>query len=162
MHTRVETKHEDAAPLVSIHQELHHDILRFGQPYKTKMAIDSLETPDGQLVSFEVRGTQGSQSLEVSGRVEGGKLTYLKGKGEPIAWEGIGGFLAVDENFENDARIFGEVRAVVDIDEVVIDAGEGYEALVAGLDFVGEFARSMHAEPVLVGGAIEFQGLAEI
>ncbi len=112
MHTRVQTTHESGSPLISIHQELRHDILRFGQPYETKMAIDSLETPDGQLVSFEVRGTQGSQSLEARGRVEAGKLTYLKGNAEPIAWDGVGGFLALEQSLERQPMQAGERRSV--------------------------------------------------
>ncbi len=116
--------------------------------------------PVGEVFAGAVSGVHGDEG---NGFGAVGNWEVEAPGGELNAHDGAGGgFLAVDENFENDARIFGEVRAVVDIDEVVIDAGEGYEALVAGLDFVGEFARSMHAEPVLVGGAIEFQGLAEI
>ncbi len=113
VHTRVQPKQENGSKLLSIRQELHHDILRFGQPYEMKMVIDSLETADGQLVSFEIKGAHGSQGVEIIGEVAGGKLTYRNKNAAAVAWDSsVGGFLALEQSLERQPMQPGERRAV--------------------------------------------------
>ena len=104
-HTKIQRRVEDGRPVVHIEGLNHLVIKRYGDRIEQDIRFTSVETPDGELISFQSSGITPSQS---SGRVAGDKLliqTATRGKTTTmsIPWSPeYGGFHAAEQTLWRD------------------------------------------------------------
>src|SRR6266446_9289317 len=104
--------------------------------------------PVSEVFARAVTGVHGNDAEHPSPR---GNLDIETPGGRQDAHHGAGGCLfPVDKDFEHDAGILREVRAVAHAHNIFIGAGEGHKAPVFRFDLVNQLTRSMRAEPVLM------------
>jgi hypothetical protein len=114
MHHRSEQQQEAGRQVVHVQQELYSSIRRYGQPFDMDLKLRSVERLDGQLLRFDLGGTLGSQTIQLSGQVTDGQLR-VEGTGSPLAipWDDkTGGFLAVEQSLERQPMQPGEKRSL--------------------------------------------------
>jgi transglutaminase-like putative cysteine protease len=104
--------------LVEVDSLNHLAISRFGQHTEQSMTMNTLETPDGQLLGFRTEVSWGPSPSVVTGRVEGGQMVVeveTKGRRETvrIPWSGeIRGFRALEQALEEQPLAPGEKRSL--------------------------------------------------
>jgi len=104
--------------LVRIEVLNHMVIPRDGQPTELEERLVSLETPEGELVEFEVDSVRGPEPTRASGRALGDKLQIemaTKGRKETLSipWSAeYGGFYAVERSLARDPMTPGDRRTI--------------------------------------------------
>ena len=115
-HTRREPDNRSARPLVRIESQSRLSLERFGQTSVQRMRSESLETPDGRLVSFQTEVQMGSRPVRTTGRIDGDQLLVnILGGGKKverqIAWPpDVGGFHAVEHSLRQHPLAPGKRR----------------------------------------------------
>jgi len=115
-HTRREPDNSSARPLVRIESQSRLSLERFGQTSVQRMRSESLETPDGRLVSFQTEVQMGSRPVRTTGRIDGDQLLVnILGGGKKverqIAWPpDVGGFHAVEHSLRQHPLAPGKRR----------------------------------------------------
>ncbi len=137
--TRFEPLPEDDQQLVQIKAESQMSMKRFDQTVEQKIAVTSVEHPDGRLVRFSSSMGTPPNDTSTTGRFERGQLhltTTTPGKAEKtaLAWDPQwSGFFGTEQSLQNKPMKPGEKRTVKSLMAVFNMVGEsqftavGYE-----------------------------------
>ena len=116
--TRITPVEEDGRALLSISVEQRLALKRFGQPSDQEMTLDSIETPQGEVVRFVTSTKLGAAPIVARGRLAGQQMvvettTAGKVKTAELPWSAdIGGVIAVEQSLSRKPMQPGESRAV--------------------------------------------------
>ena len=109
---------QDGRSFVRVEGLTHMVVPREGKPTTSDATFTALETPEGELLEFEVESTRGTQPTRTTGRVVGDKLqleiaTFSKTESMSLPWSSeYGGFLAVEQSLLAKPMKPGESRVV--------------------------------------------------
>ncbi|MGD9645057.1 MAG: transglutaminase family protein [Pirellulales bacterium] len=116
--TRITPIDENGRPLLAISVEQHLALKRFGQPSDQEMKLDSVETPQGEVLRFVTSTKLGAAPIVARGKLDGDKMivetnTAGKVKTNQLPWSSdIGGVIAVEQSLSHKPMQPGEKRAV--------------------------------------------------
>ena len=116
--TRYRNIQRDGQKLVEITAESRQVMARFGQTVEQKLSLVSIETPEGQLVSFESRLEAGATPMVVRGERRGDVLQLTdttKGRSETttVPWkDSTGGLFAQEQSLAASPMQPGEDRSI--------------------------------------------------
>ncbi len=109
---------ENGRTLLRFEGESQLFVKRFGQPTDLGIRINSLETPEGQVLSLTSDAEMGPQATVVTGQVEGGKLRLQTGIAgtkttHEIAWPADArGYFAIDQELKRRPMEPGQRRTI--------------------------------------------------
>ena len=116
--TRIMPIEENGRALLSIAVEQRLALKRFGQSSDQEMTLDSVETPQGEVLRFVTSTKLGAAPIVARGRLDGDRMiveTVMAGKTQTaeLAWGAdIGGVIAVEQSLARKPMQPGETRAV--------------------------------------------------
>jgi len=116
--TTVRPVTRDTRSLIQTESLNHLSITRFGQTSKQDLKMNSLETPEGQLLEFQTEVSFGPVPTVVTGKVVGDKLeitTATQGQKQAatMPWSAdIGGFRAIENSLARQPLKPGEKRSL--------------------------------------------------
>jgi hypothetical protein len=117
-HTVVSRVVAEGRDLVRTSSRIHTEMQRSGQPITQNMTLVSWDTPDGKLVRFESRMSDGKSEIASVGAVAGGQLgidTTILGRtqSQKIPWQADGGgFFAPEQSLRKQPLAPGDKRTV--------------------------------------------------
>lgn len=116
--TRITPIEENGRALLSIAVEQRLALKRFGQSSDQEMTLDSVETPQGEVLRFVTSTKLGAAPIVARGKLNGNRMvveTQTSGKTQKteLAWSAdIGGVIAVEQSLARKPLQPGESRAI--------------------------------------------------
>jgi hypothetical protein len=101
-HTTVRAVEKSAQPAVEVKQSMEIVLKRFGAETRMEVSYRDTETPEGQLLDFELVAKQGGTPMRTTGKVAGNRLEVQvesqgQKQGVSVAWPAGSGGLAAPE-----------------------------------------------------------------